>query len=135
MSEPKTKATKASVAQFLAKIADSKRRADCAAVVKLMKAATGERAVMWGTSIVGFGRYKQQYAGGREAEWPVIAFSPRKSDLTLYLHGLKRCTDLLGRLGKHKKGGSCLYLKSLTDVDQSVLKKLIEKSVKAMASN
>ncbi len=135
MPEPKTKATEASVAKFLSKIPDVKRREDCFTVVKLMKAATGEEAVMWGSSIVGFGRYKLQYAGGREAEWPIIGFSPRKNDLTLYVGlGSGKFKDLLGRLGKHKAGKGCLYLNGLDGVDTSVLKELIEKSVKAKAS-
>jgi hypothetical protein len=135
MSEPKTKATEASVAKFISKIPDAKRREDCLAIVKLMKAATGEEAVMWGASIVGFGRYKVQYAGGREADWPIIGFSPRKNDLTLYVGlGSGKFEDLLGRLGKHKAGKGCLYLKGLDGVDQSVLREIVEKSVKAKSS-
>jgi hypothetical protein len=132
VSEPKTKATEASVAKFLSKISDAKRREDCLTIVKLMKAATGEEAVMWGSSIIGFGRYKLQYAGGREADWPIIGFSPRKNDLTLYVGlGSGNFKDLLDRLGKHKAGKGCLYLKGLEGVDLSVLKEIIEKSVKA----
>ncbi|MFZ0819477.1 MAG: DUF1801 domain-containing protein [Candidatus Acidiferrales bacterium] len=135
MSEPKTKATDASVAKFLAKIPDAKRREDCLTIVKLMKAATGEEPVLWGTSIVGFGRYRLQYAGGREAEWPIIGFSPRKNDLTLYVGlGSGEFKDLLGQLGKHKAGKGCLYLKGLDGVDQATLKKIMEESVKAKAS-
>jgi hypothetical protein len=135
MAEPKTKATAESVAKFLAKVSDAKRREDCLTVVKLMKAATGEEAVMWGSSIVGFGRYKLTYAGGREAEWPIIGFSPRKNDLTLYVGlGSGKFKDLLARLGKHKAGKGCLYLKGLEGVDQSVLKEIIEQSVKAKSS-
>lgn len=133
MPEAKTKATKLSVPAFLNRIADKERRDDCIAVVKLMKAATGEPATMWGTSIVGFGRYMLRYASGREAEWPIIGFSPRKKDLTFYLMGGKD-PDLMARLGKHKtSGGGCLYIKRLEDVDRSVLNQLIKASVKAMA--
>jgi hypothetical protein len=135
VSEPKTKATDASVAKFLSKISDAKRREDCLTVVKLMKAATGEEPVLWGTSIVGFGRYKLHYAGGREADWPIIGFSPRKNALTLYVGlGSGKFKDLLGRLGKHKAGKGCLYLKGLDGVDQAALKQIIEESVKAKAS-
>jgi hypothetical protein len=135
VSEPKTKATDASVAKFLSKISDAKRREDCLTIVKLMKAATGEDPVLWGTSIVGFGRYKLQYAGGREADWPIIAFSPRKNDLTLYVGlGSGKFEGLLGRLGKHKAGKGCLYLKGLDGVDQAALKQIIEESVKAKSS-
>ncbi len=135
MAEPKTKASKASVAQFLGKISDVKRREDCLTAVKFMKAATGEKAVMWGSSIVGFGRYKLKYASGKEAEWPIIGFSPRKNDLTLYIRiGSGGFKDLLARLGKHKTGKGCLYLKGLEGVDLRTLKELIEKSVKARAS-
>ena len=135
MAEPKTKATVASVAKFLGKISDAKRREDCFTVSRLMEAATGEEPVMWGSSIVGFGRYKIKYAGGREAEWPIIGFSPRKADLTLYVGlGSGKFKDLLGRLGKHKAGKGCLYLKGLDGVDTSVLKQIIEGSVKAKAS-
>jgi hypothetical protein len=135
VSEPKTKATELSVAKFLGKISDAKRREDCFTVAKLMEAATGEEPVMWGTSIVGFGRYKLKYAGGREGEWPVIGFSPRKTDLTLYVGlGSGKFKDLLGRLGKHKAGKGCLYLKGLDGVDATVLMQIIEQSVKAKAS-
>jgi hypothetical protein len=135
VSEPKTKATELSVAKFLGKISDAKRREDCFTVAKFMQAATGEGPVMWGSSIVGFGRYKIKYAGGREGEWPIIGFSPRKNDLTLYVGlGSGKFNELLGRLGKHKAGKGCLYLKGLDGVDTTVLKKLIEKSVKAKAS-
>ena len=135
MAEPKTKATALSVTKFLGKISDAKRREDCFTVAKLMEAATGEGPVMWGSSIVGFGRYKIKYAGGREAEWPIIGFSPRKNDLTLYVGlGSGKFENLLSKLGKHKAGKGCLYLKGLDGIDQSALKQIIEGSVKAKAS-
>ena len=117
---------------FLAKIADARRREDCQAIAEMMRGATGEDAEMWGPSIVGFGRYKMKYADGREAEWPVIGFSPRKKDLTLYISASRLPKGLLKRLGKHKTGGSCLYIKTLGDVDRAVLKALMEKSVEGM---
>ena len=134
MAELKTKPTQASVLDFLGMLSDDQRRNDCLVVLELMKAATGAEPVMWGSSIVGFGRYQYRYKSGRQGEWPVISFSPRKNDLTLYIMpGFDRYESLLARLGKHKTGKSCLYLKRLSDVDLVVLKELIEESVKAMA--
>ena len=131
MPEPKTKPTDASVPDFLDGISDESRRRDCWAVTDLMRQATGAEPVMWGHAIVGFGRCRQRYASGREGEWPVIAFSPRKADVTLYIMpGFDRYEDLMGRLGKHKTGKACLYLKRLSDVDLAVLRELIEASVR-----
>ena len=132
MSELKTQPTTASVSEFLAQQTDE-RRADCEAVVRMMEAATGERAQMWGGSIVGFGRYAYTNSSKKPQEWPIIGFSPRKNDLTLYITpGFDGFTELMAKLGKHKVGKSCLYLKTLTDVDAKVLRKLIDGSVKAM---
>ena len=134
MSELKTRPTSASVVEFLALQPDA-RRADCEAVLRMMEAATGERAEMWGASIVGFGRYAYTNSTKKTFEWPLIGFSPRKQDLTLYLMpGFDGFAELMAKLGKHKTGKSCLYLKQLADVDQAVLRKLIDASVKAMAS-
>lgn len=133
MAEPKTKATKASVAAFLAAIPDEQRRKDCKAVAKLMQEATGEKPVLWGASIVGFGAYRYEYASGGTGDWPVVAFSPRKNDLTLYLMaGFERHADLMAKLGRHRTGKSCLYLRQLADVDIAVLKELVGLSVAAM---
>ncbi|HKO62468.1 MAG TPA: DUF1801 domain-containing protein [Pyrinomonadaceae bacterium] len=135
MAEPKTKATKASATSFLNAIPDQTRRADCFAVSEMMREITKEEPVMWGSTIVGFGRYRQEYQGGREGEWPIAAFSPRKGDLTLYLTpGFESDTELMERLGKYKTGKTCLYIKKLADVDPKVLKQLIAKSVKKMSS-
>ena len=98
-----------------------------------MEAATGERAEMWGAAIVGFGRYAYTNSTRKTFEWPVVGFSPRKNDLTLYLMpGFEGRAELLGKLGKHKTGKSCLYLKKLADVDAGVLQELIDCSVRAM---
>jgi hypothetical protein len=133
MAEPKTKATKASVAAFLAAIPDEQRRRDCKAVAKLMREATGEKPVLWGASIVGFGTYRYQYANGKEGDWPVAGFSPRKSELVVYvMPGFDRYGELLSRLGKHRTGKSCLYLRKLADVDLAVLEEIIFRSVAAM---
>ena len=135
MAEPKTKATKESVTAFLNKIEDKTRRDDCFAVLEMMGEVTKEEPKMWGSSIVGFGRYRQQYESGREGEWPIAAFSPRKGDLTVYLvPGFDAATDVMKRLGKHKTGKTCLYIKSLADVDRKVLKQLINESVKKMSA-
>lgn len=131
---PKTVPTDVPVANFLATVADPVRRADCTVLQQLMEAATGERAQMWGDAIVGCATYRYVYASGHGGDWPVVAFSPRKNDLTVYLmQGFERQAELLQRLGRHKTGKVCLYLKRLADVDVDVLRQLIELSVVAMA--
>jgi hypothetical protein len=136
MAELKTKETKASVATFLKKIPDEQRRKDCQIVLELMERATGEKPKMWGSSIVGFGRYKYRYASGHGGEWPIIGFSPRKNDLTLYIMpGFAENAELMAKLGKYKTGKSCLYIKNLKDVQLPVLKKLIAKTVARMGEH
>jgi len=131
MDEPKTKPTAESVTAFLAKVADDERRADCKTVARLMKAATGAAPKMWGASIVGFGNAPVVYADGRTMDWPAVAFSPRKGDLTLYVKlGRDGQAALLKKLGKHKAGKGCLYIKSLADVDLAVLEKIIAGAAK-----
>jgi hypothetical protein len=131
MAEAKTKPTKQSLKDFISGLADPQTRADCLMIAELMQAATGSKPVMWGTSIVGFGTRKITYAGGHEADWPLIAFSPRKQDLTLYvMSGKDSHADLLAKLGKHKVGGGCLHIKRLSDVDLPTLRKLIKAAVK-----
>ena len=133
MTEMKTKQTEASVAAFLKGVGDETRRQDCEILAAIMKRAAKAEPKMWGTSIVGFGSYHYKYASGREGDWPVTAFSPRKQDLTLYIMaGFDRYEALLTKLGKHKTGKSCLYIKRLADVDLAVLKELITASVKHM---
>jgi Domain of unknown function (DU1801) len=131
MAEPKTKPTKASVKEFLNQLPDKERRDDCFAVAKMMEEITGDKPKMWGPSIVGFGSYHYKYASGREGDWPIAAFSPRKKDLTLYLTpGFQKDHELMENLGKHGTGKSCLYIKRLSDIHVPTLKKLIKKSVK-----
>ena len=131
MAEPKTKPTKASVKEFLNQITDKERRDDCFAVAKIMEEITGDKPKMWGPSIVGFGTYHYKYASGREGDWPVAAFSPRKGDLTLYLTpGFDKQTEMMQKLGTHSCGKSCLYIKRLSDIHMPTLKKLIKKSIK-----
>ena len=134
MAELKTKETTESVSAFLDKIADEGRRADCRAVVDIMRSVTKEEPRMWGTSIVGFGRYHYNYESGREGEWMITGFSPRKGDLTLYIMGgFDKFSDLMKDLGKYKTAKSCLYIRTLADVDVKILRKLVAKSVKLLA--
>jgi hypothetical protein len=131
MSELKTKQTDASVKEFLDQIADEERRADCFAVAKIMEEITGAKPKMWGPSIVGFGSYHYKYASGREGDWLVTGFSPRKKDLTLYIMmGFEKHRALMEKLDRHSVGKSCLYIKRLSDIHVPTLKKLIKESVK-----
>ena len=133
MAELKTKPTDESVRDFINKIPDEERRADCFAVAKIMEEVTGEKPKMWGPSIVGFGSYHFKYDSGREGDWLVTGFSPRKKDLTLYLMmGFEKHAELMKKLGKHSTGKSCLYIKRLADVDVPTLKTLIKVSVKQL---
>ena len=133
MAELKTKPTQASVKEFLNQIPDKERRDDCFAVAKMMEEITGDKPKMWGPSIVGFGTHHYKYASGREGDWPVAAFSPRKKDLTLYMMvGFQeQDPELMKQLGKHSTGKSCLYIKRLSDIHVPTLKKLIKASVKS----
>ena len=134
MAELKTRPTSESVENFLNGIADEQRRRDCLRVVKIMKAATKSEPEMWGTSIVGFGRHNYKYESGTKGEWFQIGFSPRQQALTLYfMGGAERNPDLLKKLGKHKTGRACLYIRKLDDVDLPTLKQLIKRSVADIA--
>ena len=136
MAELKTKATAASVSDFLGAVDDDERRKDCRTVAKLMEKATGAKPKMWGPSIVGFGDHRYRYESGRELDWFLTGFSPRKRDLTLYIMpGFDRYDDLMASLGKHSTGKSCLYIKRLADVDMKVLERLITESVKHMKAS
>jgi hypothetical protein len=131
MAEAKTKPTNESVKDFLNRIPEAERREDCFAVAKMMEEITGEKPVMWGPSIVGFGTYRYKYASGHEGDWPIAAFSPRKKDLTVYLMmGFEKRRELMEKLGKHSHAKSCLYIRRLSDVHVPTLKKLIKTSVK-----
>ena len=133
MTGPKTQKIGADVDKLLAGIADEQKHTDCLSVLELMKNITGEPAVMWGKAIVGFGSF--HYRGKTsEGDWFPVGFSPRKQNLVLYLHCiLEEQTALLEKLGKHKIGKSCLYLKRLDDVHIPTLKKLIKKAYKSPA--
>jgi hypothetical protein len=133
MAENKTKPTKASVTGFIGAIADDEKRSDARGLVKLMQAATGEKPKMWGPSIIGFGSTHYVYESGREGDMPLVSFSPRKAATVLYVStGFPGSEVLLGKLGKHTKGGICIYVKKLADLDEKVLKEMVLKSVAAM---
>jgi len=130
MAEAKTKRTAASPAAFLAKVKDETTRQDCATLVRLMERITGEKAAMWGPSIVGFGTYHSVYASGTEGDWPVAAFSPRARNLTVYIAPeFDGRAALLAKLGPHTSSKSCLYVKSLADLDLAVLERVIAASM------
>jgi uncharacterized protein DUF1801 len=134
MAELKTKQTDQSVQKFLNDISDPVKRKDSKTVAAMMSEISGYKPKMWGPSIVGFGSYHYKYASGQEGDWPLICFSPRKQNLTLYvLSGSDEENELLKKLGKHTTGKSCLYIKQLSDVDLPTLKNLIRKCVKRKA--
>lgn len=129
MAENKTKATKASVSAFLKSVEHPKRREDAQAIKKLMDKITGWTAKMWGPSIVGYGEYHYKYDSGREGDFLITGFSPRKQALTVYIMpGFSQYDDLMTKLGKYKTGRSCLYINKLEDIDLKVLETLIKKS-------
>ena|SRR5579872_1743450 len=131
MAENKTKQTEKSVAAFLAGIKAVDTRKDCHQLVKLMQGITKTKPKMWGSSMVGFGNHHYQYASGREGDIFVIGFAPRKTSLVLYqMGGLDKKSELLEKLGKHKLGGGCLYIRRLEDIHLPTLKKLLQQSVK-----
>jgi hypothetical protein len=130
----KTQKTDASVSDFLNAVPDERKRRDAYAVLDLMGEVTGEEPAMWGPSIVGFGSYTYKYASGREGEWPLVGFSPRKRNLTLYImSGFDAYESLLADLGKHKTGKACLYVNKLSDIDQETLRELVGQSVAHVA--
>jgi hypothetical protein len=130
MADIRTKPNAASVTAFLNGLEDPRQRADARKLSAMMRAATGARPKMWGDSIVGFGSYHYRYASGREGDWPLVGYSPRKQNLSIYIMpGLERFDALLQRLGKFRTGKSCLYVKRLADVDEQVLDRLVRESV------
>ena len=134
MAEAKTKKNRASVKKFLESIEDEKKRRDSFALLEMMQEITDEKPRMWGTSIVGFGSYHYKYESGREGDWPLTGFSPRKQNLTLYImSGFTKYDALLKKLGKFTTGKSCLYVKRLEDVDRKTLRELVTRSVRQKA--
>jgi hypothetical protein len=137
MAEPKTKVTDQDPKDFLNTIEPEQKRADGFTLLEMFQKITGEKAVIWGTSIVGFGKYHYKSEKSRqEGDWFLVGFSPRKQNLSLYImHGNEDSKALLEKLGKHKASGGmggCLYINKLADVDQKVLAVLIEKSFQHM---
>lgn len=133
MAELKTKPTSASVTAFINGIEDSRKKSDAKKVAAMMRRATGARAAMWGPSIVGYGKYTYTNTAGKDLEFMLTGFSPRKQALTVYIMpGFAKFGALMKKLGKHKTGKSCLYIKSLSDVDEAVLEDLIVASVDDM---
>jgi len=133
MADLKTTVNKASVTAYLKSVDDEQKRKDCREVIALMREITGKRPKMWGSSIIGFGSYHYRYRSGREGDWPLTGLSPRKQNLTIYIMpGFSRYASLMKKLGKYKTGKSCLYVKTLDDVDRGTLRQLIARSVADM---
>ncbi len=133
MAENKTRANQASVEDFLDAIEDPGKRVDCKKITAMMQEITGAEPKMWGVSIVGFGDYHYKYESGREGDWFLCGFSPRKRNLSLYLMGyLESYEDILEKLGKYKRGKGCLYINKLEDIDEKVLRTLIRTSIKRL---
>jgi hypothetical protein len=129
MAENKTKPTVVSVPSFLARVSNEQQRKDAKELAKLFKELTGKPAKMWGPTIVGFGSYHYVYESGREGDAPLIGFSPRKPELVLYLAPYLNDKGLKAKLGRHKGGAGCLYIKTLDDIDRDVLRELAIKSI------
>jgi hypothetical protein len=130
VAEPKTKKTAKSAFDFFASIKDEQVRRDCKIISAIMQTATKEKPVMWGSSIVGYGHHRSIYANGKESNWMLVAFSPRKQNIVLYLMlGHNRQEHLLAKLGKHSSSKGCLYIKRLSDVHRPTLKKLVAAAV------
>jgi len=133
MAELKTKERKASVEKFLNSVKEDQKREDSFKILKIMKQITKAEPKMWGTSMIGFGNYHYKYASGREGDWFLTGFSPRKQNISLYIMAdINKYKELLGKLGKHKTGKGCLYINKLDDVDTKILKELITTSVKKL---
>lgn len=133
MAENKTKATEASVADYLAALSDDARRRDCECLAELMAKVTKQPAKMWGSGIVGFGSYHYRYASGREGDMCLVGFASRKGDISVYgLNAAPGHDELMMKLGKHKAGKGCLYLKTLDGIDLKVLEQLIREAAAAM---
>lgn len=134
MAELKTKLTKQKAADFIKTVQPAEKQADSRVLLKMFESATGQKPAMWGTSIVGFGSYHyKSERSTQEGDWPLVGFSPRKANLTLYVMvSIKKSDPLLKKLGKYKATGGCLYINKLADVDQKVLSTLVKKSYKQM---
>ena len=136
MPQNKTVPTNASVADFLSAVPNARRREDGETLLAMMRDITGLEPQMWGPSIIGFGTYHYKYESGREGDMPIIGFSPRSRSLSLYImDGFAAYDDLLSRLGKHRKGASCLYINKLADVDMATLRELVARSYEHTRAN
>ncbi len=134
MTGLKTVRNSHSAADFIAAVEPPARRADCVVLDQIMRAATGHKPVLWGPGIIGYGSYHYVYASGREGDWMLTGFAPRKRALTIYIMpGFEQFQPALAVLGKHRLGRSCLYLNSLAEVDQAVLSEMIRHSVEIMS--
>ncbi|QUY45696.1 DUF1801 domain-containing protein [Acaryochloris marina] len=134
MAELKTKPTEENPYEFLKGIEDDHKRTDCLELLALMEAITDKKPKMWGTSIVGFGNYHYKYASGREGDYFVTGFLPRKQNITIYIMpGFTRYEAVMSKIGKYKTGKSCFYIKKLDDIDRDLLQELISQSVEDMA--
>jgi len=130
MAELKTKKTEQSVEGFIKKITEPQKQKDALAILALMEKATKAKAKLWGTAIIGFGDKRLKYESGRELDWFVMGFSPRKQNFALYISGaVEKQQALLKKLGKHKTGKGCLYINKLEEIDQAVLKEIIQKGI------
>lgn len=130
-NENKTQKTAGSPAKYLNDIKDADRKKDCKAIAKLMQTLSNKNPKMWGASIVGFDEYHYKYPSGREGDWMKIGFSNRKNAISLYLTcDLDSMESLLKKLGTHKRGVGCLYVKKLEDIDMGILKRLIKEALK-----
>ena len=133
MSDVKTKVNDASVEEFLNAVAHPVKKADSFILLEMMTEVTGVAPKMWGGSIVGFDSYHYVYASGREGDWPIVGFSPRKQNISLYIMpGFANFDPLLKKLGKHKTSKACLYINKLADIDLDILRELIQQSVAYM---
>ena len=134
MSDLKTQPNDTSIDDFLTNVSDEQKRKDCCTIIDMMKSVTGSEPKMWGGSIIGFGTYHYKYASGREGDFFLTGFAPRKQNLTMYImSGFKEYDKLMSKLGKYKTGRSCLYIKNLEAIDMKILKELVQKSAKAIA--
>jgi hypothetical protein len=130
-AEPKTRPTTASVEAFVEALPRAQQRDDSRALIGLMQGITRQPPVLWGPNIIGFGSAPQKYASGRELDWPIIGFSPRKTNFSIYITcDIQQYQALLDQLGTYSTGVGCLYIKRLSDVDAQVLEKLVKAAVK-----
>ena len=135
-SANKTQQNDADVLGFINSVENRKRRGDSLIILDIMTEITGEKPIMWGDSIIGFGQYAYKYASGRQGEWFYTGFSPRKQNLTLYvMDGFKQRPELMDKLGKYKTSKACLYINKLEDVDEKVLRQIIKASAKYVKQN